>query len=440
MAEGPYRQSGYRNDEGDPIEHFDATAWPEPQQWHPAISLGAHPVPDFPLLMPNGAGVARNYAAAVDILTADDGTPVADFGAVIPGRPEVEFLRGEPGRTVMLRAGYNLRADGRVDTGKTPSQNTDMSFPYTQADGPQRYQAAVHLGFRYLEMPGVEIARTSARSAHVVVHADHPEEGSFQQLRPHVGCRVFRLLRDSALYGVQEQFVDTPTREKGQFLGDAVNISYATMALFGERHFTAKALREFGWSARRYWIRRDERGRYNAVYPNGDGKRDIPDFSLMMPEWVEDYHRLSRDLALGRPSCSPHLQDTADYALRHIPDGRPDGRDWSPNWAAAAGPTSTASWTGRLPAASATTWTARRSTTVNAQAWSALDVHQPALRRRRPSGTQPSVRRGGGIAGGAHQHPAAGGRRDGGRTARRRHAQPQCLPACDVFPAVPGHH
>ena len=81
-----------------------------------------------------------------------------------------------------------------------------------------------------------------------MVHGRHPDEGSFSSSDPTLDA-VFGLLRDSALYGVQEQFVDTPTREKGQFLADAVNISYATMALFGEHAYTAQALREFGWSA-----------------------------------------------------------------------------------------------------------------------------------------------------------------------------------------------
>ncbi len=370
VAEGPYRQSGYRNDEGDPIEHFDATAWPEPQQWHPAISLGTHPVPDFPFLRPNDAGVARNYAAAVEIFTADDGTPVADFGAVIPARPVVEFLRGEQGRTVMLRAGYNLRTDGRVDTGKTPSQNTDMSFPYTQVDGTQRYEAAVHLGFRYLEMPGVEIADLGAVGA-TVIHADHPAEGSFHS-SDHTLNRVFTLLRDSALLGVQEQFVDTPTREKGQFLGDAANISYATMALFAERHFTAKALREFAGSARRYWQNPQERGRYNAVYPNGDGKRDIPDFSLMMPEWVEDYHRLSGDDALVA-ELLPQLQDTAEYVLRHIPtDGPTTGL--VTDLGGGGGPYLHGIVDWPAPGRFGYDMDCAARTTVNAQSWSVLDA------------------------------------------------------------------
>jgi alpha-L-rhamnosidase len=173
----------------------------------------------------------------------------------------------------------------------------------------------VHLGFRYLELPGVEAADVSRIGA-VVVHGRHFGEGSFSSSDPTLNA-VFTLLRDSALYGVQEQFVDTPTREKGQFLADAVNISYATMALFGEHAYTAQALREFGWSAHRYWTLGDDRGRYNAVYPNGDGKRDIPDFSLMLPEWAEEYHLRTGDLALVR-ELLPHLRATADYALRHV--------------------------------------------------------------------------------------------------------------------------
>jgi alpha-L-rhamnosidase len=317
-AEAPYRQAGYRNDEGDPVEHFDgqaAAALDDGQDMAPALSYGTHPVPEFPALHPRRTSLTETFAAPQSFLTAADGTLVADFGRVIPGRPEVDFRTGVAGRTLMIRAGYVLTDDGRVNRSKTASQNTDMSFPYTQADGPQQFRATVHLGFRYLELPGVEASDLSRVGA-VVVHGRHPGEGTFSSSDPTLDA-VFRLLRDSALHGVQEQFVDTPTREKGQFLADAVNISYATMSLFGEHAYTAQALREFGWSAARYWTTGEDRGRYNAVYPNGDGKRDIPDFSLMMPEWAEEYHLQTGDLALIQ-ELLPHLRNTADYALRYL--------------------------------------------------------------------------------------------------------------------------
>jgi alpha-L-rhamnosidase len=328
-GEAPYRQSGYRNDEGDPVEHLDgqaagalaaapssSPASSSSGDLPPAISCGIHPTRELPTLHPRRTFLAGGFVAPKAFLTARDGTMVADFGKVIPGRPEVDFRDGVPGRTVMMRAGYALRPDGRVDAGKTASQNTDMSFPYTQAAGPQQYSASVHLGFRYLELPGVEAAEVSRVGA-MLVHGHHPAEGSFTCSDEALNA-VFTLLRDSALYGVQEQFVDTPTREKGQFLADAVNISYATMALFGEHAYTAQALREFAWSAVRYWSDGQDRGRYNAVYPNGDGKRDIPDFSLMVPEWAEDYHLRTGDLGLVR-ELLPHLRNTADYALRYVP-------------------------------------------------------------------------------------------------------------------------
>ena len=322
-GEAPYRQSGYRNDEGDPVEHLDgqaASSLDVADDLPAAVVTGRHPSSDFPRVHPRRTFLAGEFVAPRQFLTADDGTMVADFGQVLPGRPEVDFLDGVPGRTVMLRAGYALRPGGRVDAGKTVSQNTDMSFPYTQAAGPQQYRASVHLGFRYLELPGIEAADVSRVGA-LTVHGSHPGEGSFSSSDPVLDA-VFGLLRDSALYGVQEQFVDTPTREKGQFLADAANISYATMALFGEHAFTAQALREFAWSASRYWTSNSEKGRYNAVYPNGDGKRDIPDFSLMLPEWAEEYHLRTGDLAMVR-ELLPHLRDTADYALRHVPTEGP---------------------------------------------------------------------------------------------------------------------
>lgn len=370
-GEAPYRQSGYRNDEGDPVEHLDGEAMAllaSGGTLSAAISSGSHPSSDFPRLHPRRTFLACEFVAPQQFLTADDGTMVADFGRVVPARPEVDFLAGVPGRTLMLRAGYVLRPDGRVDTGKTASQNTDMSFPYTQAAGPQQYRASVHLGFRYLELPGVDAAGVSRVGA-VTVHASHPGEGSFSSSDPALDA-VFRLLRDSALYGVQEQFVDTPTREKGQFLADAANISYATMALFGEHACTAQALREFAWSARRYWTSGGEKGRYNAVYPNGDGKRDIPDFSLMLPEWAEEYHLRTGDAALVR-ELLPHLCDTAEYALHYIPAEGPTA-GLVTNLGGGSGPYLHGIVDWPAPGRFGYDMACAAKTTVNAQAYSAL--------------------------------------------------------------------
>src|SRR6185503_3862611 len=120
--------------------------------------------------------------------------------------------------------------------------------------------------------------------------------------------RVFELLQHSALHSAAYQFVDTPTREKGQFLGDAANISGATTLTAFERDITQQALREFAASQARFW----PDGRVNAVYPNGDGKRDIPDFTEMYVSWAARYFQTTGDLALIE-ELYPTLVNIADY-------------------------------------------------------------------------------------------------------------------------------
>src|SRR6185437_2656031 len=114
-------------------------------------------------------------------------------------------------------------------------------------------------------------------------HAAVPDENAarFHTSDPGVDA-VWNLARHSALYDAQEQFLDTPTREKGPFLGDSFDVSQATMAAFGERALTAQALRDFARSQRRYW----PDGRVNVVYPNGDDGRDIPDATQTYVNWV----------------------------------------------------------------------------------------------------------------------------------------------------------
>ncbi|WP_406104651.1 family 78 glycoside hydrolase catalytic domain [Micromonospora globbae] len=318
-----------RNGEGDRVERQDAraevTGWMLPgyddsgAPFTAAEVVGAHPTASAPHLIGQETRLTETTVAPVALRTADDGTVVADFGVVVPARPVVRFDAGVAGRTVPIRAGYTLTDTGRVATSTLLSQGTDMSFPYIQTDGPQEFRAFTHLGFRYLEIPGAGEDIAPGDVSAVVVHTDVPagQEATFASSDATLDA-VWAMMTRSALYSVQEAFVDTPTREKGQFLRDAANISYATMGAFGERDATQQAIREFLRSAARYWNTGGDRGRYNAVYPNGDGKRDIPDYSLMFVDWVWRYWTETGDRGL-LAEAYPAIRDTADYVLRHIP-------------------------------------------------------------------------------------------------------------------------
>ena len=55
----------------------------------------------------------------------------------------------------------------------------------------------------------------------------------------------------------------------------------------------------------------------NAVYPNGDNMRDIPDYTLMMPDWVWRYYEQSGDKALLASSYET-LKSVANYVKANI--------------------------------------------------------------------------------------------------------------------------
>ena len=102
---------------------------------------------------------------------------------------------------------------------------------------------------------------------------------------------VWKLNARSCLYCCHEQFVDTPTREKAQFLWDAANESEAVMRTYGEQNLSWQGLRDGARGQARFW----PDGRVNVVYPYGFGARDIPTFTERYPEWVWRYYLATGD-------------------------------------------------------------------------------------------------------------------------------------------------
>ena len=324
--------SRLRNDEGDTVEYYDARVelpgWAgpgyDPVGWTSPHVLGPHPNELFPRVIAELAHTAEEMVHPVSVTRLKSGVTVADFGRVIPARIGVDFKNGRAGRRLTLKTGYELTRAGRVNTSRAATQDTDMTFVYTMKDGPAAYDSWDHLACRYLEIPamaGQEFAPEDIRA--MIVHAQTPNRrDSALVTSDEMLNRVFELMKRSALYSAQNSFVDTPTREKGQFLQDAVNISAATVAAWYERAVTRKAIEQFLASADRYWNAGEDLGRYNAVYPNTDGKRDIPDFTLNLPLWVWRYYVQTGDREL-LALAYPYMKNTADYASRHIPGSGP---------------------------------------------------------------------------------------------------------------------
>jgi alpha-L-rhamnosidase len=312
---GPWLPGTQRDLEGDLVdytENIDGPAipggWDRPgfddASWQKAQVLGSAGTAPWSRLVPVRTRIVEQPVAAASLTTLSSGAVVADFGRVFAAVPTVSFASGTAGRLVTMRAGYLLDEAGpQAPQGSVPgqvsvqhgTQHTDMSYSYVQRGGTETFHPFDYLGFRYFQIddPG-EPLRSDAVVA-LTRHAAVPDEyaASFSSSDPVVDA-IFELGRHSALFSAQEQFVDTPTREKGPWLWDGFNESKTAMAAFGEQNLTRKSLLEFAASQRRYW----PNGAVNKIYPTGLGALDINEFTEIYPEWVWQYWMHTGDVAL----------------------------------------------------------------------------------------------------------------------------------------------
>ena len=151
------------------------------------------------------------------------------------------------------------------------------------------------MAWRYLQIaaPGETLAAGGIQAS--VEHADVwlRARRDFRELGRHAE-RGVRLLQRSALYSAAYQFRGHAEPREGTTRATASGCSFPLLAGYGERDLTQQSLRELARSQARFW----PDGHVNAVYPNGDGKRDMPDFTEMYVIWALRYYEASGDLSL----------------------------------------------------------------------------------------------------------------------------------------------
>jgi alpha-L-rhamnosidase len=295
-----------RDEEGDPVDYTENVNGPAKPigwdkagyralGWQPAMVIGPHPTAPWTHLVSVRTRIVYEPVHAVSVSRLASGAVVADFGKVYAAIPSVTFSHGHRGRRVTMHAGYLVDRSGDVST-TMGTQHTNMSYSYIErGGGRETFRPFDYLGFRYLQIDDPGETLTTKDVVALTRHDAVPDEnaGTFTSSDKTVNA-VFDLGRHSALFTMQEQFVDTPTREKGPWLGDGANESETAMDAFGETNLTRKDLLEFAQSQARYW----PNGAINKIYPTALGAQEIPQATAYYPEWVWQYWIHTGDKAL----------------------------------------------------------------------------------------------------------------------------------------------
>lgn len=259
---------------------FDDSAWPT------ATEIGAPPVE--PWTEPLQADLTRlveKEITPVSVTDLGEGKYVIDLGKVYPGVPVITFSGGTAGTVLDMRGGYVLNEDGTVAAGQS-TQSTNMSYYFISDGGTTVFKPMEYLGMRYFQVDNSPNVLNKENVKFICRHYElNPARSEFSSSNQMLN-QVWDLMKHSLIAGTMEQFVDTPTREKGSFLGDSWLQGVPAMTVFGDRVMNLRVLLEFLDSQDQYW----PDGRLNAVYPNGDGKRDIPDYTQMYLVWAWDYY------------------------------------------------------------------------------------------------------------------------------------------------------
>ncbi len=287
------------SDVGDFVEWVDGRDYPQgwsspgydDADWSAVTVIGPAGSAPFTRTYAQRTHIEERPVLPVRLHALADGSVVADFGAVYAARPRVEFASGVPGQTVTVRGGYLLDPDGQVST-LHGTQETNLSSTYIMRAGAQAFEVFTYFGFRYLQVQGAGQALGRHQVLALARHTSMPEAPAATfSTGDRMLDAVWRLCARSCLYCSQEQFVDTPTREKGPFTWDDANESEAVMRAYGEQNLTWQGLRDVARGQARYW----PDGRTNAVYPNGDGARYYATFSARYVEWLWRYYASTGD-------------------------------------------------------------------------------------------------------------------------------------------------
>ncbi|CAN7657751.1 family 78 glycoside hydrolase catalytic domain [Paenibacillus sp. LjRoot56] len=238
--------------------------------------------------------VYKKQPSHVERLAA--GHYLIDFGTELTGQFAMS-AHGNAGEQVHILSGEEL-LPGDQAVRYEMRCNCFYHDQWTLSGDIDDFETYDYKAFRYVEVQGPEEALKPDSFHAVVRHYPLDEHSCVLHSSDELMNQIFDICKNGVRYGSQENFVDCPSREKGQYLGDNTIIGHSHMLLSGDLRLYRKAIEQFGRSS---FVCKG----IMAVVP-GHFMQEIADFSLQWPMQVMQYYRYSGDKAF--------LQEMYPYA------------------------------------------------------------------------------------------------------------------------------
>lgn len=254
-----------------------------------------------------------------------------DLGRVRLGRPRFR-LRLPAGATVEFALAEQL-SDGRVGPWITFSVGPSCNFDHFVArGGEQTFSPLAPKGGRFLEVHvlGADSAECFLAEMFLERVYHPPTEAAFTCGDPllekiwSVGVETYRACAEDAL-------TDNPTRERGQWLGDAAAVGLHVGAVaYHDLRLVKRSLVHAARCAR-------EDGLVAGLTPGGYAY--LPTFACLWAAAVPDYHRLTGDRSLLAELWEPAIRNLAVFRSHWRPDGLHKVPGWNfVDWGCARNP------------------------------------------------------------------------------------------------------
>lgn len=254
--------------------------------------------------------LTRQLSRALDIypmrferVNVSAGHVFADLGREAVGYPKI-FAKGNSGDKIIIRLGEELNEDGSVRFDLRCNCRYEEEWVLSGAEDELcQYD---YKAFRYMELIFPESAEI--KELYVLVrHYPYEEKAVFRTENEKLK-KIIRLCADTVKYGAQEVFVDCPTREKGQYMGDVSVAGRAHAVLTGDTSFMKKAILDFCASS---FISEGLMAVSTSSY-----MQEIADYSLHFPAQICWVYAMDGDTDFVK-RVYPYAESVYKYFMRY---------------------------------------------------------------------------------------------------------------------------